>query len=144
MTPDESPLHISTVYKLGLLDTQERGLTTQGVSDLLQRAAKTIAGLGAGSIEDLVLDEGHYYAVSWIDVYYKKEQGGSSAINHFNMLSGPGRHQQIVPELLHRTADAIAGLGEVEVEGLVLHENDDMDGIGRGPWISVYYREKNA
>jgi hypothetical protein len=143
MTPDESPLHISTVHKIGLMDTKYRGASTQGVSELLQRAATTIAGLGAGSIEDLVLDEGHYYAVSWIDVYYTTHQGGSSTINHFNVLSGPGSHQQIVPELLHRTADAIAGLGEVEVEGLVLHENDDMDGIGRGPWISVYYREKN-
>jgi exosome complex RNA-binding protein Rrp42 (RNase PH superfamily) len=143
MTLDESPLHISTVYKLGVLDTQERGLTTQGVSELLQRAAKTIAGLGAVSIEDLVLDEGSYYGVSWIDVYYTN-QGGTSAISHFNVRSGPGKHQQIVPELLRRTADAIAGLGEVQVEGLVLHENDDMDGIGRGPWISVYYREKNA
>jgi hypothetical protein len=144
MTTNESPLHISPVYKLGLLDTQERGLSRQGVSELLQRAAKRIAGLGAGSIKDLVLDEGHYMAVSWIDVYYTTPQGSSSAINHFNVLSGPGRHQQIVPELLHRTADAIAGLGEVEVDALVLHENDDMDGIDRGPWISVYYREKNG
>jgi hypothetical protein len=143
MTHDESPLHISTVSKLVLLDTNERGRGTQGVSKLLQRAAKAIAGLGAGSIEDLVLDVGHHYAVSWTDVYYTTLEGGSSAINHFNVPSAPGNHQQVVPELLHRTADAIAGLGDVEVEGMVLHENDDMDGIGRGPSIAVYYRERN-
>ena len=97
-----------------------------------------------------MLDEGSYYAVGWVGVYcHTTQPGEASALNRFKVGVGdvgaaPGSREWMIPELLRRTADVIEGLGEVEVDGLVLHDNNDMDGIGRGTWISVYYRDKNG
>jgi hypothetical protein len=39
-------------------------------------------------------------------------------------------------------ADSIDALGDVDIQGLVMHSNDDIDGLGRGPWIIDYFRQK--
>jgi hypothetical protein len=119
-------------------DNQERGPRPESASELLHKVAEQIATLGPGEITDLVVDTGSYYYVTQIHVYSAtRDKASTSSISH--LVEG-GHPNQTVPELLRRTADTIEQLGEVDVQGLVMHSNDDIDGLGRGRWISIYYR----
>jgi hypothetical protein len=132
----------SMVDHFSIRDSKERGSTPDGVSPLLHEVAEKIAGLGRGEILDLVIDRGSYYYLAQIHVYSTHaDESSTSPIRYLTEMGGP---KQTVPELLRRTADTIDGLGKVDVEGLVMHSMDDIDGLGRGPWISIYYRQRDA
>jgi hypothetical protein len=130
----------SMVYHFTIADNQERGPHPESVSALLHKVAEKIATVSPGEITDLVMDTGSYYYVTQIHVYSApRDESSTSSISH---LVESGQPKQTVPELLRRTADSIDALGDVDVQGLVMHSNDDIDGLGRAPWISIYYRQK--
>jgi hypothetical protein len=130
----------SMVYHFTIRDNQERGPGPESVSALLHKVAEKIARVSPGEITDLVIDTGSHYYVTQIHVYSAPQDKSSTST--ISRLFEGGQPRQTVPELLRRTAATIDALGDVDVQGLVMHSNDDIDGLGRGPWMSIYYRQK--
>jgi hypothetical protein len=145
VSPDAPKLIISSARKFWLQDFQEGGRTPDRVASLLHRAADNIAALEGGQILDIVMDTGSYYHVSALGVLYEPPSPGGpspSAVSHFSLVAASREGRVMVAELMREVANAIDGLGAIEVEGIVMHTTDDIDGLGRGPWITVYYRAK--
>jgi hypothetical protein len=62
---------------------------------------------------------------------------GSWTARHFSQANPAGRGQGDVPSLLRRVADTIEGLGPVEVQDLVLHNEVTAEGLW--PSLTVYF-----
>jgi hypothetical protein len=62
--------------------------------------------------------------------------------NHFSQANPAGPGQEDVPALLRRVAETIAGLGEVRIVDLVMH--NEATAYGDWPSIVVYYQTKDS